>query len=147
MSQLKSLDSYKIRQNGFSLLEVVITLVVSSIALLGLAAGQLKSLQFSNNSYQYTVSLIQVNNVIEQILNDVCILTGQSFSSTYIEANLKPIDGYTLSWAGITPGELFTSQDITIYINWVDERMDDQSINQVALNASFPTVADGCSVE
>ena len=55
-------------QKGFTLLEVMIAVVVAGIALLGLAAAQLKSLQYATNSFNYTVSLIQAQNTIEQIL-------------------------------------------------------------------------------
>lgn len=47
------------KQAGFSLLEVMISVVIAGIALLGLAAAQLKSLQYATNSFNYTVSLIQ----------------------------------------------------------------------------------------
>ncbi|MFM9785977.1 type IV pilus modification PilV family protein, partial [Streptomyces scabiei] len=47
------------KQNGFSLLEVMLSVVITGIALLGLAAAQLKSLQYATNSFNYTVSLVQ----------------------------------------------------------------------------------------
>ena len=53
------------KQRGFTLVEVLIGLALSSVALLGLAVGQLKSLQFATNSFNYTLSLVQANNAIE----------------------------------------------------------------------------------
>lgn len=129
---------------GFSLLEVMIALIVSNVALLGLVAGELKSLQYANNSYQYTVSLIQANNVVERVLNDVCLLKGNTFSSAYID-RLTPIEGYELTWGNISPDTAFI-ESFTVYVSWQDKRMDDQSANKVALMASFPTVPPGCSV-
>jgi type IV pilus assembly protein PilV len=61
-------------QKGFTLLEVMIAVVVAGIALLGLAAAQLKSLQYATNSFNYTVSLIQAQNTIEQIWPHLCTL-------------------------------------------------------------------------
>ncbi len=43
------------KQAGFSLLEVMISVVIAGIALLGLAAAQLKSLQYATNIFNFTV--------------------------------------------------------------------------------------------
>lgn len=42
--------------SGFSLLEVLVALIVATVALLGLATAQLKSLQYVTNSFNYTAS-------------------------------------------------------------------------------------------
>ncbi len=60
------------KQAGFSLLEVMISVVIAGIALLGLAAAQLKSLQYATNSFHYTVSLIQGKNTIDRLCPHVC---------------------------------------------------------------------------
>ena len=83
---------------GFTLIEVLIALLVSNIALLGLAAGQLKSLQYATNSFNYTVSLIQANNAAERIWADICMLQDGrlAFDEVYL-ANLQPeFDKYNL---------------------------------------------------
>ncbi|GAL03454.1 type IV fimbrial biogenesis protein PilV [Photobacterium aphoticum] len=59
-------------QRGFSLIEALVALFISSVALLALAAGQLKSLQYANNSFQYTLAMIQANNAVERVWNDAC---------------------------------------------------------------------------
>lgn len=143
MNKFKCFISKKNEQGGFSLLEVMIALVVSNIALLGLVAGELKSLQYANNSYQYTVSLIQANNVANRVLNDVCELTGTSFSQKYIDEDLKLISGYSLS--GISANDAFGNA-LAVKVSWVDTRMADQSMNQVIINPNYPTVPAGCSV-
>jgi len=143
MNKFKRLTLKTNAQGGFSLLEVMIALIVSNIALLGLVAGELKSLQYANNSYQYTVSLIQANNVTDRILNDVCTLTDGNFSQSYIDNTLTPITGYTLT--GISDGDAF-EETLTVTISWVDKRMDDQSTNQIKIEPSFPLVPAGCSI-
>ena len=143
MNKFKRLISKNNKQGGFSLLEVMIALIVSNIALLGLVSGELKSLQYANNSYQYTVSLIQANNITDRILNDVCTLTGENFSQSYIDNTLSPIAGYTLS--GISDGDAF-KEALTVTISWVDKRMDDQSTNQIQISPNFPLVPAGCSI-
>ncbi len=82
MNSVEKINSNKIyrmvktrsKQLGFSLVEVLIALIISSIALLGLAAGQLKSLQFATNSFNYTMSLVQANNAIERTWANLCDL-------------------------------------------------------------------------
>lgn len=137
-------------QGGFSLLEIMITVIIANIALLGLVAGEMKSLQYANNSYQYTVSLIQANNVVERVLNDVCDLkTGtEFFDQDYADTRLAMVDGYSLTIPEITYAsnvDAFT-ENFTVNVSWVDERMTDQQLNQVAVQASFPPVEAGCSV-
>ncbi len=44
------------RQSGFSLLEVLITVIILSIGLLGVAAMQLKGLQSAHSSYHRTLA-------------------------------------------------------------------------------------------
>lgn len=146
----KILSSQK--QIGFSLLEVMIALVVSNVALLGLVAGELKSLQYANNSFQYTVSLIHANNTVERVLNDVCKLKSgdETFDQTYVSTRLSSGDNkYSVSLGGINNpldnGNVFY-ESFTVSVDWVDARMTDQNLNHVAVMANFPTVSSGCSV-
>lgn len=139
------------QQGGFSLLEIMITVIIANIALLGLVAAEVKSLQYANNSFQYTVSLVQANNVVERVLNDVCNLkSGTSFfDETYVNTTLAPINGYSLTLPDLTPASsisAFTEQFI-VNVGWVDKRMTDQQLNQVAVQAYFPVVESGCSVD
>jgi type IV pilus assembly protein PilV len=59
---------------GFTLLEVLIALVVLSVALLGLAGMQLSSLQMNTNSYFRTQATIAAYDIIERMrVNDAGI--------------------------------------------------------------------------
>lgn len=133
------------KQNGFSLIEVVIAMIISSIALLGLASGQLKSLQYANNSFHYTTSLIHANNVLERVWNDICQLQDgtRPYNANYI-ATLQPPAGYELDLTGISPGTF--SREFKVTISWVDERMTDSLDNSMAIDADYPLLPGGCSV-
>jgi len=131
---------------GFTLIEVLIALIVSSIALLGLASGQLKSLQYATNSFNYTVSLIQANNVVEKIWADICVLQSGdlAFDQAYI-SNLQPeFDAYTLEFEDVEAGNF--KNNFTIKVKWDDERMTDGLDSQIAINAAFPQLPDKCNV-
>lgn len=55
------------RQQGFTLLEVLIAIVVLSFGLLGLAALQLKALQDSHSSYQFSIANLAAKDIRERL--------------------------------------------------------------------------------
>lgn len=57
---------------GFTLLEVLVTLIVISIGLLSIAQLQTRALQFSYASLQRTVATVQVNDLIERMWTGIC---------------------------------------------------------------------------
>ena len=129
-------------QKGFTLLEVMIAVVVAGIALLGLAAAQLKSLQYATNSFNYTVSLIHAQNTIEQIWPHLCTLQKDNpdfFNDVAFKASLAPqIADYSLSLPASYANEMQVS------ISWQDERLTDNVINQITLNATYPDISGEC---
>ncbi|HCV01388.1 prepilin-type N-terminal cleavage/methylation domain-containing protein [Pseudoalteromonas sp. APAL1] len=130
------------KQAGFSLLEVMISVVIAGIALLGLAAAQLKSLQYATNSFHYTVSLIQGQNTIERLWPHVCEIQKTDpalFQNATFRESLKPqVNDYQLT----IPASY--SNDMQINVGWVDKRMTDNAENQISLNASFPDLSAAC---
>jgi len=130
------------KQAGFSLLEVMISVVIAGIALLGLAAAQLKSLQYATNSFHYTVSLIQGQNTIERLWPHVCEIQKTDpalFQDATFRESLKPqVNDYQLT----IPASY--SNDMQINVGWVDKRMTDNTENKISLNASFPDLSAAC---
>ena len=128
------------RNDGFTLIEVMVALVLSSIALLGLASAQLKSLQYATNSFDYTVSLIQANNTVEQFWVDLCALQqGNIEYNDDYKSTLSPeLSQYTL-----TLPENF-SNSFQIAVEWNDERVTDGLDNKIQLNVSFPQLPSSC---
>lgn len=135
------------QQAGFSLLEVMISVVIAGIALLGLAAAQLKSLQYATNSFHYTVSLVQAQNTLERLWPHICELQTANpnlFNDAKFRASLAPqISDYTL----VLPANY--SNEMQLTVSWVDERIeqvDPQSLeNQITLNASYPELPPSCT--
>lgn len=126
--------------NGFTLVEVLVALLISAIGLLGLAATQIKSLQYATNSFDYTVSLIQANNTVERFWLDLCDLqTGnQAYDQAYKNSLSPQLAGYNLSLP-----ENF-SNDFEIMVSWQDERLTDNLADQVKVNVSFPQLPASC---
>lgn len=70
------------RKKGFTLLEVLISILVFSIGLIGLAALQILSLRLSGDSLLRTVATIQANDMIDRMRANV-IATDLGVASPY----------------------------------------------------------------
>ncbi|MGJ8693769.1 MAG: prepilin-type N-terminal cleavage/methylation domain-containing protein [Thalassotalea sp.] len=125
---------------GFTLIEVMVALMLSAIALLGLAAAQIKSLQYSTNSFQYTVSLIQANNTVEKFWVDLCdIQQGVIEYNDEYKAILAPnLPNYSLT----LPADF--SNNFQLSVEWNDDRVTDGLENKIQLNVSFPQLPADC---
>lgn len=134
------------QQQGFTLIEVMVALVISSVALLGLAAGELKSLQYATNSFNYTVSLVQANNAIERTWSNLCGLQNGAtvYDSAYQAANLTPqINTYVLTTDPEIGAAFATSLDVTV--TWSDARMADDNDSVIRLKADYPQICSAGS--
>lgn len=56
-----------VRQQGFTLLEVMIALVIFSIGLLGLAGLQAEALRYNNGAYQRSQATFLVNDIMDRM--------------------------------------------------------------------------------
>lgn len=125
-------------QQGFSLLEVMVSLVVATIALLGLAAGQIKSLQYATNSFDYTLSLLQAHNAVENTWANLCAV--QKGDVAFADVNTATQnDKYTIRF----PNN-FDSNNFQVEVEWVDTRINDGLENSVLIEASFPNISGSC---
>lgn len=64
----------RVNESGFSLIEVLITMVVMAVGLLGLAVLQLKSVQFSQASMQQSIAASQASDLAERLWSNLCVL-------------------------------------------------------------------------
>ncbi len=135
-------------QKGITLLEVMIALVLSGIALLGVAAAELRSLQYATNSFNYTVSTIQANNAVERTWVNLCNLQqgNLAYDNAYSIANFTPQIG--LYNVAVNPdpnaGGVFNN-NLAITVTWADTRIgggvnNDNTLNSVSINAAFPPI-------
>ncbi|WP_372770673.1 prepilin-type N-terminal cleavage/methylation domain-containing protein [Pseudoalteromonas sp.] len=122
------------KQRGFSLVEAMVATVVSAIALLSLGVGQVKSLQYASSSLDYTLSLIQANNAVEQSWANLCEL--QNGTLTLEDLNVAPqTDKYFIEFPNG-----FNVDDFEILVTWSDERMTDNLANSAGLQVKLPRV-------
>jgi len=131
----------KTKQQGFTLIEVLIALAISSIALLGLAAAQLQSLKYATNSFNYTISLVQANNAIERTWGNLCGLQlgTIAYDAAYNTANFQPqLNIYNLTPTPL-PGANFNN-DLNITVSWSDARMADDNDSIIRIKAKYPQI-------
>jgi type IV pilus assembly protein PilV len=55
------------RSRGFSLMEILVTVIVMSIGLLGLAGLQLSSLKYNHSAYQRSQAAFMANDIIDRM--------------------------------------------------------------------------------
>lgn len=122
------------KQLGFSLLEAMVATVVSAIALLSLGVGQVKSLQYAASSLDYTLSLIQANNAVEQSWANLCDLQNGNIQLVELD-----VAAQTNKYAVEFPNG-FDVDDFKILVSWSDERMTDNLANSATLRVKLPRV-------
>lgn len=119
------------RQRGFSLIEVLVTMVVVGVGLLGIAALQAKSLQHAYASHQRTLATIQANDLVERLWASVCAIHEDNADAADNRDTIR--DEWIADWQGDNrmpgwEGELeyddtTTPPLYTVTINWTDSRI------------------------
>lgn len=131
------------RCDGFSMIEVLVTMVIISVGLLGAAALQVKSMQYAYSSYQHTIATVQANDAVERLWANVCALPLPGQTSAIREA-------WETDWKNDTrlpdwSGEIEeVSGMYTITISWTDRVEDeDEDDRQVVITTAIPQLP-GC---
>lgn len=121
-----------IKQRGFTLTEVMVSLVISVVALLGLGKAQLLSLKHATNSYYYTQASIHTQNVSERLWLRACEFQQNpaAFKDADYRTSLQPGANFEL----VLPDDF--SNQMAIQVNWQDSRIDEG--NSIGLNLTFP---------
>ncbi|MBT1443798.1 prepilin-type N-terminal cleavage/methylation domain-containing protein [Shewanella sp. JM162201] len=119
-------------QQGFTLTEVMVSLVISVVALLGLGKAQLQSLKHASNSFNYTQASIHAQNVAERIWLRACEFqrSPAQFEDVNYRQSLQPGGNYSLT----LPANFANQMAITV--SWQDKRIEDN--NSVSVNLTFP---------
>lgn len=81
-----------LHQQGFGLLEVLISMLLAGLVLLGLIATQIKALQYASSSLSYTVAAIQAQNAVERVWPSLCSLQrGDIVYDAAVQGQLLPV--------------------------------------------------------
>jgi type IV pilus assembly protein PilV len=110
------------QQQGVTLIEILITLLVLSVGLLGLAALQGISLQTGQVSYHRT----QATNVAYEIA-DFARANRSIATQTLLESMGNRIAQRRLPAGGATVTAPDANEEITVTVTWLDDRSDEAS--------------------
>ncbi|MGN5224492.1 type IV pilus modification PilV family protein [Aeromonas veronii] len=120
------------RQQGFNLVEIMVSMVLAVMVFLGLAKGQVVSLQQAHYSLQSTLATIEASNSVEQIWSLLCEVQRkpERFTQADFLARFTLYEGHRL----VLPNRY--SDNFVVAIEWQDERV--SGAKRVELNAGFP---------
>jgi len=112
------------RQSGLTLIEVLITIVILAVGLLGMAAMQLNGIRSANGSNYRTLAAIFANDMAERMrANPSALYTDHAFlnvSSAAINCNVAPANYCSASYDGsaqVAPATCTNSQMAAYDIN------------------------------
>ena len=135
---------HRIHQSGFSLIEVLVTLLVLSIGLLGVAALQVVSLQYSSTSLHRSIAVIQANDLVERLWANACDVPDATrraqIETTWNTAHAASIPGRNAVLNFNT-----TTSDYQIDIRWSEERIGGGTQNFVFFTR-FPDLPECASL-
>lgn len=129
---------------GFSLFEVLVSMFITGVALLGLVLMEVHILKSSQSSFNYTVATIRANSFVDRVWIDLCKAQSASLP-TYTD--IRTLWLAEISAAGLTAGvnapPVTAQQQTSVTLSWNDTRfIDDSGNNTVTLSATFPD--SGC---
>ena len=133
-------------EKGFTLFEVVVSMFIVGVALLGLIKLEIKILQSSTSSFDYTVSTIQANNYIDAIWIDLCkVQNGLDGKYATIKSEWVTELATFNKQTEISPSGSAFNKYQTVTVKWSDSRFNDSLSNQeVNVFAHFPIFPSTC---
>lgn len=130
--------------HGFLMIEVMVTMLILAVGLLGAAALQARSMQYAYASAQRTIATIQANDLVERMWASACKLPDEL---DVVEADWQVDWEEENIWLSDWQGNVDTvDEDSSIYkitINWSDSRNSDASAGQQEFlyHASVPRLS------
>ena len=87
-SNPQSMRRFAHRQQGVTLIEILVAVVLIAVGLLGLAGLQLRGMQVNQGSAMRSVAAIMAEDLADRMRSDYAALSAGSFIGTYTLANI-----------------------------------------------------------
>ena len=131
----------KNKERGFTLFEVLISLFITAISVLGLVMLELNILRSSQSSFNYTIASIEANTLIDKVWRNLCAIEmGASYSDLHTEWQ-SALKETGLSGSASTD---FLLED-SVTVSWTDKNfLANQASDQVTLNVTYPNFKTAC---
>lgn len=82
-------------QSGFTLIEALVTFLILSIGLLGLAGLQTKALQFDHSAYQRTQAALLASDIIDRMHANITAARASRYDAAYGTDVTSTVDCFT----------------------------------------------------
>lgn len=115
---------------GFTLIEVLVTLVVISVGMLSIAQLQARALQHSHSSLQRSVAVVQANDLLERMWSGYCSpeFWDNKIFDDWDTASAHPLlPGRTATLVPNPDPDADDNQEFTLTISWQDSRARDNT--------------------
>jgi type IV pilus assembly protein PilV len=137
------------RRNGFTLIEVLVTVIVLAIGILGLAGLQLAGMRSNFSAYQRTQAILAASDLIDRMRVSPAAFTGAAYS-TSTATEIDAFDRWAAALAARLPapdsgaqgsvdcaaGNGCQAGNCQIVIRWDDARAEDGTVAQPLPTAS-----------
>lgn len=149
MNTKNNVPSPKQTQKGFTLVEVLVTLLVVSIGLLGVAKLQVLALKNSYATYQRSVASAQTQDLVERLWAGMCVLGDVNKRSAIVaewrkEHENRPATKISMpDWSGSLVVDNYIYQ---VTVSWTDYRGSKSGIGAAQSFKHFTSIPSvGCT--
>lgn len=108
-------------QQGLTLIEVLITMVIVSVGILSVAVLQIKASQYSQASFQRSIAIVQASDLVERVWGVRLSINQSAVQSAILSAWLA-------------------DHELSLPTNWVDEDSNDIDVLSVSVSGSICTL-------
>ena len=121
------------RHRGFTLIEVLISMTIFSIAILGLAIGASSVMRANQTSYFSTIAVSLAQDKLEELKANPATLTS---CSTTCDSTVPTHDGvaFTRTWVVTNGSPVAGVSRVDVQVDWTDYITHTVSISSAVLN-------------
>ena len=115
VQRLRSHDVRSLPSGGFTVIEVLVSLAIFSVAILGLAVSATTIMRANQTSYSYTVATNLAQDKLEELkANPATLASGGPDYPTALGIT------FTRTWTVTAPTPTLNASQIDVQVNWTD---------------------------